>query len=291
MSSAAARRLLTRPLWVLEALIALARDWIARFIGVQAFDRAMSISAYAYTALFPLLIVYASVLPRADNEDFSEVLIDEFNLTGATAQSVKVAFAPAGEVQSSVTLLGVFLLLYSALSFSRGMQRLYEAAFGLPTLGMRNTPRGLLWLAFLVALAALRPLIMNPLDGVPRVVATLALAVATWLVTPYLLLGRRVSWRRLLPAALLTAAGMAGVGVWSVLWMPHAFAASAQQFGIAGIGFALMSWLFAAAVVIVVATAGGAVIADRLIGRADGADAQVAGVAVATSGAGSAPSA
>lgn len=291
MWNATARRLLDRPLWMAEAAIALLRDWIARFIAIQAFDRAMSISAYAYTALFPLLIVYAALLPRSSNKDFAQVVIEEFNLTGSTAKSVQVAFAPAGEVQSSVTLLGVFLLVYSALSFSRGMQRLYEGAFGLPTLGMRNTPRGLLWLTFIVALAALRPLITSPLDGVVRVAVTLALGVATWLVTPYLLLGRRVAWRRLLPAALLTAVGMGGVGVWSVLWMPHAIAASGQQFGIAGIGFALMSWLFAAAVVIVIATAGGAVIADRLMGRPPVPEAQAAGVAVTASGAGSASSA
>src|SRR5213592_4884623 len=59
------------------AVIELAREWLARFIAVQGFDRAMSISAYAYSALFPLLIVYASVLPRASNKDFSDVLIKE----------------------------------------------------------------------------------------------------------------------------------------------------------------------------------------------------------------------
>src|SRR3954451_12826233 len=91
------------------AVIALARDWLTRFINVQGFDRAMSISAYAYSALFPLLIVYASLLPRADNADFADVLIKEFRLSGSTAASVKIAFSPAGEVQSSVTFLGVFL--------------------------------------------------------------------------------------------------------------------------------------------------------------------------------------
>ena len=53
-----------------------------------------------------------------------------------------ISFAPAGEVQSGVTLLGVGLLLISALSFSRGLQRLYELSYRLPALGMRNTPRG-----------------------------------------------------------------------------------------------------------------------------------------------------
>jgi len=267
MWSAAGTRLREGPFWVIGILVDLVRDWVSRFFAVQAFDRAMSIGAYAYAGLFPLLIVSSALRPRADNEDFAQVLIDEFHLTGAAAQSVQLAFAPAGNVQSSVTALGVLLLLYSALSFSRGLQRLYEAAYALPTLGMRNTPRGLLWLIFLAAVLSVRSALTGPLDGAVRIAITLALGVVVWLVTPYLLLGRRVGWRRLLPCSLLTAAGLGGVGVWSVLWMPHTLAASAEQFGLIGIGFALMSWLFAAAVVIVVATTGGAMVGDRLARR------------------------
>ena len=163
-----------RPLWVFRGVIDFGRDWLRRFVEVQGFDRAMAISAYAYTALFPLLIVYASLLPRADSEDFADVLIKEFELSGATASSVKQAFAPAGEVQSGVTLLGVGLLLISALSFSRGLQRLYELAYGLPALGMRNTPRGVLWLVFLVVLAGVRPIVTSPFGGGLKVAVTLA---------------------------------------------------------------------------------------------------------------------
>src|SRR4051795_5621988 len=269
MWSAAGTRLREGPFWVIGILVDLVRDWVSRFFAVQAFDRAMSIGAYAYAGLFPLLIVTAAVRPKGDNQDFAQVLIEEFHLTGSAAKSVQLAFAPIGNVQSSVTALGLVLLLYSALSFSRGLQRLYEGAFGLPTLGMRNTPRGMLWLAFLAALFTIRPLITGPLSGAPRVAVTLAIGVGVWLLTPYLLLGRRVGWRRLLPSALLTAVGMAGVGIWSVLWMPHTIAASARQFGVIGIGFALMSWLFAAAVVVVVATAGGSTITDRLAAKGE----------------------
>ena len=85
-------------------------------------------------------------------------------------------------------------------------------------------------------------------------VSRLALGTMTWLLTPYLLLGRRVRPLRLLPSAVLTAIGMAGVGVWSVIWMPHTLATSAAQFGIIGIGFAMLTWFVAVASVIVVTT-------------------------------------
>jgi membrane protein len=83
-------------------------------------------------------------------------------------------------------------------------------------------------------------------------------------MTPYLLLGRRLSWRRLAPVAVLSTIGMTGVGIWSVIWMPHVVASSAKQFGVIGVGFALLTWLVAAAVVLTIAAAGGAVVADRV---------------------------
>jgi membrane protein len=242
-----------------------ARDWTQRFVAIQGVDRAMALGAQAYTALIPLLIVYVSFLPRADNEDFADVMIEEFRLSGSTAASFKRAFAPAGEVESSVTALGVTLLVVSALSFTRGMQRLYEGVFDLAKLGFRNTPRAALWLLVVTVFVALRPLVLDLIPGGwVHAAATLALSTLLWLITPYLLLGRRVSWQRLLPGALLTALGMAGVGIWAVLWMPHTLATSARQFGVIGIGFALLTYLVVVGAVVVVGTTGGALIADRV---------------------------
>jgi len=63
----------------------------------------------------------------------------------------------------------------------------------------------------------------------------------------------------------LSVIGMTGVGIWSVLWMPHTIASSADQFGVIGIGFALLTWFVAVAGVLVVAATGGAMVSDRLI--------------------------
>ena len=72
---------------------------------------------------------------------------------------------------------------------------------------------------------------------------------------------------RLLPSALLAAIGMAGIGIWSVIYMPRALASSAAQYGVIGIGFAMLTWFVAVAAVLVVTTTGGATIADRWIKR------------------------
>lgn len=246
------------------ALVDLIRDWIQRFVAVQGVDRAMAIGAQAYTALFPLLIFYISVSPLKSGRSMSQLLIDRLELDGPAAASVRQAFAPVGEVQSGVTALSVTLLLFSGLSFTRGMQRLYEGSFSLPTLGMRNTKWGVLWLVVVTAIVTVRPMVLGGLSGKLETIASLAISGALWLVTPYLLLGRRVYWLRLAPVAVLSVIGMTGVGIWSVLWMPHTIATSADQFGVIGIGFALLTWMVAVAGVLVVAATGGAMISDRI---------------------------
>jgi membrane protein len=253
------------PATVIAPVLQFFREWLERFVAVQGIDRAMAIAAQSYSAFLPLVIVYSATLPRGENQDFADVLVNRFELTGATAASVRQAFAPSGAVEASLTVLGVGLLLVSTLSFTRGLQRMYEGAFGLPTLGMRNTPRALGWLLVVGAVIAARPIVTDPFSGWLLVAVTLTMNTLLWLVTPYLLLGRRVRPVRLLPASFLAAIGMAGIGVWSVLYMPHALASSAAQYGVIGIGFAMLTWFVAVAAMLVVATTGGATIADRWI--------------------------
>jgi membrane protein len=250
----------------IRALVDLFSDWIRRFVAVQGVDRSMAIGAQAYTALFPLLIVYVSISPLESGRSVSQLLIDRLHLHDASAETVRQAFAPVDEVQSGITALSIALLLFSGLSFTRGLQRLYEGAFSLPTRGMRNSKWGLVWLVVVTLLVSVRPKVLGGLDGEFEAIASLLISAALWLVTPYLLLGRRLHWLRLLPVSVLSVIGMTGVGIWSVLWMPHTIASSAEQFGVIGIGFALLTWFVAVAGVLVVAATGGALVSDRLIG-------------------------
>jgi membrane protein len=252
----ALRSLRERVLWPIDTFVGFFREWIQRFFQVQGFDRAMAIGAYAYSALIPAVIVYSATV--SNEKSFANTLIDKFELTGSAADAVRDAFGSSSTVQSSVTWFGVLLLIIAALSFARAMQRLYENAFGLPPLSMRNTNWALLWLLILFVVAAIRPVIdRGPVTG-------LILSAAVWLATPYLLLGRRVHWSRLIGVSLLSAIGMSGVGVYTVIYMPHAISDSAEQYGVFGIGFALLSWLFVSACVLVAAATGGAMITERI---------------------------
>ena len=58
----------------------------------------MAIGAQAYTALFPLLIVYVSVSPLESGRSVSELLINRLELDDGAADSVRQAFAPVDDV-------------------------------------------------------------------------------------------------------------------------------------------------------------------------------------------------
>ena len=59
-------------------------------------------------------------------------------------------FAQPDAVRQSVSWLGVLLLVGAALSFTRGLQRVYERSWRLEARGLAGTRAGLIWIAGIV---------------------------------------------------------------------------------------------------------------------------------------------
>lgn len=233
------------------------RRSLARFVELEGFDRSMALAGQAFAALLPLLIVLGTASP---GDDFADELIDRLDLSGSAADTLRTAVAQTPDTGTSV--VGVLLLVISALSFTRGMQRLYVRAWRLEKLGVRGNFWGLAWLAMFVAFWSLQPAIVGVFDGVVAFAVSLALSTLLWLWTPWLLVAKRVSWRRLLPQAFLTAVGLGALAIGAAVYLPHAVGSASAQFGILGVAFTLLSLLFAVSFVILVTAALGATLAD-----------------------------
>ena len=89
---------------------------------------------------------------------------------------------------------------------------------------------------------------------------------AFFLWTPYVLLGRRVPAGRLLPTALATGVALGVLALGSDLIMPELVTRNTARYGLVGLTFSLVSWLFSGAVLIV-----SAAILGALLDRARGA--------------------
>src|SRR5262249_47038637 len=126
-----------RPAFVLRAL--------NRFQRVAGFDRAVALASSALTALIPLTILAGAILPRIGGKDAAQRLIDRYDLTGGGAEAVRDVLSPASGTDTDISIFGALLLIVAVLSFTRGVQRMFEQTWELKPLSVRNTVNGLIW--------------------------------------------------------------------------------------------------------------------------------------------------
>jgi membrane protein len=242
--------------WSVRDALVWGRGLAARLISLEILDRALVVGAQAFGALIPLLIVIAGTGAR-DGKSFADTLIDRFDLGGSTAEAVRQTFG-GGSGGTTLSTIGVLLVVFSSLSFTRALQRTFELTWDLPRRGFRSTGWNVAWVAAFAAYLTLFPVVRGWFHGWPYNIISLAGTFAIWLMTPYLLLARRVAWRRLVPQAGLTAVGMTLLAGGLLLYAPRALETSADEFGAIGIAFTLLTMLWAGGFVLVTAAAVGA---------------------------------
>ena len=231
---------------------------LGTFVAMQGVDRAMVIASQAFTALIPLLMLVSSLAPKSNRDLVSDAIIRRFELTGSAAEAVQQVFA--NSQQATTGLLGAVLLLFSGVALARRMQRMYAQAWRVDlrpgVRGSFNAAIGLGALLLEVALLALaRTLVRElPLDWVLGAPLSLAASLLIWTSIPYLLLDRRIQWRRLLPGGAIAALGASVYGVASTLYMPRQLESYSQQYGLFGVTLALIGWLLCISFIIVGAT-------------------------------------
>jgi membrane protein len=233
-------------------------------IAVALTDRMMALAAQAFLALMPLLILFAVEAPSSLTDGMVDVVRNKLGLHGQTAEDLQNF--TSSEDLTGFTVFGVVLVLLSATSFSRALQRMYQACWGLAPGGLRSSAwRQLAWLIGVVAYLVLLGFTFQVLHGdraltVLRVAVTSVSAAAMWWWTPFVLLAGRVHWRALVPTAVVTTIGTVALGLTSSWYVPHILASNEARYGTIGVAFAVESWLVVLFAVVVGATVVGAVI-------------------------------
>ncbi|MEU8832546.1 YhjD/YihY/BrkB family envelope integrity protein [Streptomyces sp900116325] len=242
---------------------------INRFQKIVGFDRSMALASSALTALVPLSVLLGAVLGNFVHLDAAERIIKRYHLTGAGATAVRSLFSPAEATSASVGIFGVLFLTISVLSFARAAQRLFEQAWELKPLSVRNTRNGLWWILTLGGYVVITTLLSGLHSGGALGLATATvcgvLVTAAFLVwSGRILSARRISWRDLLPFGITGAVLTAAYSVGATIYMPHLFNSSAARYGVVGAVFAMISALFAAMLVLVASAALGREVRDEL---------------------------
>ncbi|MGW3595137.1 YhjD/YihY/BrkB family envelope integrity protein [Streptomyces sp. NPDC005167] len=235
----------------------------------MGFDRSMALASSALTALVPLSVLLGAVLGNLVHFDAAERIIKRYHLTGAGATAVSSLFSPAEATSASVGIFGIVFLTISVLSFARAAQRLFEQAWELKPLSVRNTRNGLWWILTLGGYVVISTLLSGLRSGGVLGLATTSvcgvLVTAAFLVwSGRILSAKRISWTDLLPFGITGAVLTAAYSVGATIYMPHLFNSSAARYGVVGAVFAMISALFAAMLVLVASAALGREVRDEL---------------------------
>jgi len=209
---------------------------IERLVEVGFVQSGVVLAAQTFLALFPLLIAVVAIFPPSVGETVADTMRRRLGIAGSADATVQDLVASRDDLHAGITVLGAVVVLASATSFTRALQRVYEVSWGLPRLGLRSRVRGLLWLVGLVVyLVMLSTAIHLAGTSTPGTVfRTFLIVVAMlllWWWTPYVLLLGRVRARALLPTGLVTGAAFSFLGggpVWSYLERSAATSGSSE---------------------------------------------------------------
>ena len=69
---------------------------VGSFLALQGIDRAMALSAQAFTALIPLLLVVSALSPSDSRDLVSDAIIDKFELAGSAARGRRAVVRASG---------------------------------------------------------------------------------------------------------------------------------------------------------------------------------------------------
>lgn len=216
-------------------------------------DRSMTLAAQLFTSILPLLVVLSSI---GHNDGVDRMI----GWTGLPS-SDQLEFDGTSTFPSTTTfsVVGVLMTIISATSYARALGRFYARTWLVPVVTVRSAWR---WVAVVVATvtAFIAIGLGQLLDSAPILGGVLDVAISfvvwwvIWAYVPHILTYGHLSVRILLCAGGLAAVGLTLFRIGSALVMPRVYASAIAQFGVIGIVFTLVGWLFVFAAIVVGAT-------------------------------------
>ncbi|MFK4148847.1 ribonuclease BN [Streptomyces sp. NPDC004065] len=209
---------------------------------LELMHRAMGFATLALITLAPLLIVVAAADPL-HRGGFALWLVDGMDLDARSATVLSEVFSPPREVVGSTSVWGGVLLAVFGVSFGASVQNGYERVWRLPAGPWHRIWRQAVWLCALMAYLYAQVQTRTGLAGTYRTLMSVAVGVVFFWWSPHFLLGRQVRWRLLLPGALATMAGLAGLRAFSDLVFTPLIVKNAVSYGAIGTILVVESWL------------------------------------------------
>jgi membrane protein len=181
--------------------------------------------------------------------------------------------SPAATTSAVAGTASMVFFVFGGIAAAAALQQIYEQAFDLPHRRIKDLPLRLAWLVVLIAASLLAgwagPWLRHA--GGPALLAVAALVWATgfWWLTMRILLAGRISWRALFPAACAT--GVLYVAMQTVFSLVFSAMVISDEhtYGPIGTIFALLSYLIAIGVVVILGAVAGRAWHERSPGTSE----------------------
>ena len=240
-----------------------AEHLLTRLNALDFINRGMLLAAVLLLCFFPFFITYDALAGRSA----VQALVRHLGLNAQAAFIVTSVFAPASHTSGAMTGTAWVFFVLSGIAAAAAVQELYESAFELPGAGMKGRWRAVIWVAVVAGAATVASWAGPRIHaaGGRFLLAFVYLVVLTgfWWFTIWFLLAGRIRWHTLLPAALATAVCWVGMEFAFSLFFSDAVISDYNKYGPIGVVFALMSWLIAIGVVLIIGAAFGLVWDER----------------------------
>ncbi len=203
-------------------------------------------SSVQFAAMFTLSFVpFLMLLSVALGSDLSRAIVIRSGFSARAGHDVTTLFTHGRTVFTSLSILGVVLVIFGADATASTLQTWYAKIFRAEIHGWKARARRAQWLAGVFSFLALQFVIgrrLQPLSG--HVVASAAqflLAVAFWWWSLHCLLAGQISWRRLFLAGLATAVCYTAVGVYIAYFASSSIISNEATYGPIGAVMTLLT--------------------------------------------------
>ena len=221
-------------------------------------------AATAFTTLIPFLLLVGTWSSR----DVVAALSRSIGLNRTATNDLRALFLAHGVGAESITVTAVLFSVVGVLGMAATLQRTYEHLYGLSSHGRRDLHRQVAWIGLVVAVllgvSAMRQVIARA-GRVGATVIAIAILFGVWFFTSWIMLAGRRPVRALYPPAIATTLLCVGLKVVSDHVFSRLVVQNKARYGQIGVTFALLSWLFAIGVVIVLGVVFGEFWGDRVI--------------------------
>lgn len=216
---------------------------------LELMHRAMGFATLALVTLAPLLIVVAAADPLVRG-GFASWLTDGMGLSGPSARALADVISPPRNVIGTTSVWGLVLLAVFGVTFGGSVQNAYERIWGVPPGPWHRVWRQATWLIVLTGYLYQEVATKNALHGGQRIALSTASGILFFWWGQRFLLGGQVHWRSLLPGALATVIGLAGLRAFSYLVFTPLIVTNALSYGAVGTVLVVESWLIGVGFVI-----------------------------------------